>query len=261
MSEQGTIAEGTIPPPLDAGDGQQQQNTCGQRNNDRRTGNPSRRHGGSRGQNVQMNAAVRDFVGDTSDIGAVIALKNEKISKKAPFAMFREKLADYVIKTLTHPDDVFKIIKKMEDPEAKFEKEHMPTDLTNEEAKSMAKKSIFEQKCKLYVAREQTMKSNKSKIYSLIWGQCSPGLQAIIQGDKDFVTKEEKRDVLWVLEQVKLATAGIDERANQYENMCQVLLTFLTMRQGETESNDDYLERFKSNAETVKLTGGKELLW
>lgn len=60
-----------------------------------------------------------------------------------------------------------------------------------------------------------------------------------------------------MLEQVKLATAGIDVRANQYENMRQVLLTFLTMRQGETESNDDYLERFKSNAETVKLTGGK----
>ncbi len=183
--------------------------------------------------------------------------KNEKISKKVPFDMFREKLADYVIKTLTHPDDVVKIIKKMKDPEAEFEKEHMPTDLTAEEAKSMAKKSIFEQKCKLYVAREQTMKSNKSKIYSLIWGQCSPGLRAVVQGDKDFETKEEKRDVLWVLEQVKLATAGIDVRANQYENMRQVLLTFLNMRQGETESNDDYLERFKSNAETVKLTGGK----
>ena len=67
--------------------------------------------------------------------------------------MFREKLANYVIRTLTHPDDVVKIVRKMEDPATGFEKEHIPKDLTDEEAESMAKKSIFEQKCKLYVAR------------------------------------------------------------------------------------------------------------
>ena len=30
------------------------------------------------------------------------------------------------------------------------------------------------------------------------------------------------------------------------------------MKQGETEANDNYLERFKSNNMTVKLTGGKD---
>ena len=47
--------------------------------------------------------------------------------------MFREKLANYVIRTLTHPDDVVKIVRKMEDPATGFEKEHMPKDLTDEE--------------------------------------------------------------------------------------------------------------------------------
>ena len=30
------------------------------------------------------------------------------------------------------------------------------------------------------------------------------------------------------------------------------------MKQGETEANDNYLERFKSNLVTVELTGGKD---
>ena len=30
------------------------------------------------------------------------------------------------------------------------------------------------------------------------------------------------------------------------------------MKQGETEANDNYLERFKSNIMTVELTGGKD---
>jgi len=171
MSEQGANGGGTTPPPTDAGDTngspQQQQNAGGQRNNDRRNGNNNRRRGGGRGQNVQVNAAIRDFVGDTSDIGAVLGLRNEKISKKVPFDMFREKLANYVIRTLTHPDDVVKIVRKMEDPATGFEKEHMPKDLTDEEAESMAKKSIFEQKCKLYVARRTRADDEVKQIKNL----------------------------------------------------------------------------------------------
>ena len=58
------------------------------------------------------------------------------------------------------------------------------------------------------------------------------------------------------LEQLRLTTAGIDNKSNKYDNLRKVLRQFLNMRQYETESNDDYVMRFNANAETLKLTAG-----
>ena len=188
-------------------------------------------------------------------MGAVLGLQTEKMMHKVQFDTFREKVSDYVIKTLDYPDDVVGIVKQMKDLKMEFETKNMPKDLEDTE-KSQAKIQVFQMKCKLYVQREFTLDSNKSKIYSIIWGQCSTGLKGVIQGLADYKKKDEDRDVLWLLEQLRLTTAGIDNKSNKYDNLRKVLRHFLNMRQYETESNDDYVTRFNANAETLKLTAG-----
>ena len=55
-------------------------------------------------------------------------------------------------------------------------------------------------------------------------------------------------------------TVGIDSKSNRYKNLLSILLNLLTMRQGEIETLDGYLQRFKSNIQTVELVGGTECL-
>ena len=203
-----------------------------------------------------FDVSNKDFEGDTPDIGCVLGLRSEKISRKVQFNTFREKLEDYLTKNLTSPMDIMPILKDMKDPYNDFVRDHLPRDLTANEEKSTAKVEIFKQKIKKYVDRELLLHDNKIKIYSYVWGQCSGGLRAVISGDPEYKEKSDRRDLLWLLKKLKMAVAGLDEKANKYDIVYTALMIVVTMRQGETESNDDYLTRFKSNWETMMLIGG-----
>ena len=72
--------------------------------------------------------------------------------------------------------------------------------------------------------------------------------------------KEDKEDVIWLLEKLKFATVGIDETSNPEDNLHEILTTFLNMRQGDTEPDDDYLRRFRANSKTLDMAAGENFL-
>ena len=203
-----------------------------------------------------VDISNKDFEGDTPEIGCVVGLKSEKITAKVQFDTFRDKVTEFILKELTNGIDVVPYVKDMEDPSEDFVRRFLPTNLTTSERQDHVKKGVFEQKLKKYVDREYLMYDNRIKLYTYIWGQCSSGVKSVVMGENDFKEKHGRKDVIWLLVKIKLITAGLDSKTNKYDNIYEVMMTFLTMRQGETESNSDYLKRFKSNAETVKLMCG-----
>jgi len=100
------------------------------------------------------------------------------------------------------------------------------------------------------------LRRNLKKSYGLIWGQCSAGLQAYIKGTSAYATMAPIFNVVCLLYELKKATSGIDDKANIYVNMHDAMSTLYKMRQGNQETNDHYLARFKANVTAVKLTGG-----
>ena len=50
-------------------------------------------------------------------------------------------------------------------------------------------KEYFGRKDKKYLDRLDTLETNMQIIYDLILGQCSPGIQSILQGRKGFIKK------------------------------------------------------------------------
>eukprot|EP00957_Ditylum_brightwellii_P205800 15345491-Ditylum_brightwellii.AAC.1 len=105
----------------------------------------------------------------------------------------------------------------------------------------------------LYVERYNKIVNNIDKIFSYTWGQCTSSLQSVIVGLSEYEDKAAECDVIWLLKNLKLATASIDSKSNKYDNLIEAILTFFTMRQGDTKSNDEFLKRFKANAQTLEL--------
>ena len=48
----------------------------------------------------------RNFEGEKSSIGVVLGMRLEKIEKKVPFTIFREKIGNYISRTMKYIDEV-----------------------------------------------------------------------------------------------------------------------------------------------------------
>ena len=60
---------------------------------------------------------------------------------------------------------------------------------------------------------------------------------------------------------VKEISARIDNNNNKQFILHESLISFFTMRQGETESNNSFLNDFKSNVQNLELAGGSNFLY
>eukprot|EP00957_Ditylum_brightwellii_P004364 330947-Ditylum_brightwellii.AAC.1 len=100
---------------------------------------------------------------------------------------------------------------------------------------------------------------NIDKIFAYTWGQCTSSLILLIVGLSKYEDKAATCDMIWLLENLKLATAGIDSKSNKYDKLIEALLMFFTMRQGVMESNNGFLKLFKANAQTLELAGGEHI--
>ena len=82
-----------------------------------------------------MDTEVNNYKGYTPEVGYILALCTEKLTKKITFDNFREKLATYINIELTHATDVVCVVKHIKDPKINL-------DLTEEEEKSSMNKMI-----------------------------------------------------------------------------------------------------------------------
>jgi hypothetical protein len=216
-------------------------------------------------KSVMLKGAYSDFdagtfEGATPEIGMVLGLKGETLKNKGSFDLFREKVGDYVRKKLTDGHLVATYVTKMKDPTAQFVVDEMPVISDDDRKAGGSKLEVYQARLKIYLTMEYRLKANKVTVYTLVWGQLSAGLKAVIRGDERFEEMHDRKNILWLLERLKLITSGVDENANIYESAYKVLLDFLTIRQHESETNETYLEQFKDWHETLRVLCGDEFL-
>ena len=237
-------------------------NDVGNRGTSRGSGS-SRKHGRNQGNNTSsVDEELKVWKGACENIGGVLGMTSEVIDAKVPFDTFRDKLENYVMRTFDNGSDVIGIITELKDPADDFEARYMPKDIDEEELKKSAvKRTIHDQRCKAYVLREDKMVAAKSKIFGLIWGQCSVGLQAVIRHMDEYNTKKEGQDVIWLLKQVKVSTSGLDEKTNKFLQYHQAILRFWNMRQKPEESTDAYFKRYNSLLQTLEFAGGSHIFY
>ena len=69
----------------------------------------------------------------------------------------------------------------MEDPKAYLDTKNETKYLNEAEAKSRFKKYVLAERGRQYIEREVILVSNRNKIYGIIWGYCTPGLQSVLK--------------------------------------------------------------------------------
>ena len=86
-----------------------------------------------------------------------------------------------------------------------------------------------------------------NKICAFIWGKCTQILQGLVRNIDKYKDHAKAYNILWLLGEPKKLMSGIDMKMNIQEIMHNAMITFLKMRQGGTESNDDFMKLFNGN--------------
>ena len=202
-----------------------------------------------------FNPNVRFFKGSTPEIGATLSLPNERVPTDKGFEFFQDELETYILKELKNPTDVVTLVTDLVDPTQNF-LNNMPKpafDATQAAADPM-KKAVNDQMAKQFAQRIDALRTNIAKVYGLVWGQCTTGLQAEIKSEDDYNTKASAYNTLWLLKTVKKKSSGVATRGNKYLNMLNVLTHFFRDTiQGRNESEDTWYRRFKAECDTLEV--------
>ena len=205
------------------------------------------------------NRDTKSFVGETKELEVVLSLMTERVENAVSFEKFQEGLRNYVLKTYKKGEDIIPLVDRLEDPTSDFATRHEPADLTTEEMASPTKVKMWEIKVKRYMDREETLHENLNKLYAVVIGQCTNALRSTLKGDTEYVEKSNKFDTLWLLEKLKKVTAGVDAKANPVSVIHEQILSFLNLRQGQNELEDEYLARFNAKQKSLEMVGGDHI--
>ena len=200
-----------------------------------------------------------NYAGENPKIRVILALRTERFSNKVVYSTFTEKLKNYVLTTFEEARDIIPMIESRKDTTQDIVNEQ-PVDLSGEDKKNDVLQWLNREKVRQYYRRITILENNKETLYGLVWGQCSTGLQEVIKADEKYDAKAEKYDVIWILEKVKLVSAGVDEKQNKYCTLVRAITAFSTMRQGASESNDSFRKQVDANALMMKLSGGAHVM-
>ena len=214
-------------------------------------------HGSRKGK--VYNYQGYEHQGENANIGVILTLKNERFSNKVVFSIFIDKMRNHVLTSFEHGKDIVLILESLKDPKPDLDNTE-PKELTEAERKSEVKRWMKQEEVKLHIKRIKALESNKEKLYALIWGQCSHALQEVLKGDKFFYIKDHEYDCIWLLEKVKLASAGVNSKMNKHYTLLQALTSFCTIKQGVNESNDSFRKRVDAASLTLTLVGGEHFL-
>ena len=223
-------------------------------------GEQNTKGGDSWNRRTQVTSVAYNFEGAKIEIGGVLGMRHEKMKHKLVFDEFVEKFVVYLTANMTGAKDVIKTVLDRDDTLKRIDKEE-PKDLTDVEAKSAVKVLLKTDEVKKFGNRREQAKDNLVKIFGLIWGQCSTGLQTSLKGESGYEDAVDDHDVVWLLDTAQKVVAGVDMKANKLFVEQEALITFVTMRQGATEPTDGFINRVKHNAQTLRLAGGQRHLY
>ena len=200
--------------------------------------------------------------GENEGFGHVIGIKSEKLTHGKFYNEFKDLLMTHVGWDFRNGNDIASLIRDLKDPEAELVAEHAPKKPEKSADGDKYDPFVVEEwkmEHKMFLDRKMIMKGNIKKLYALVWGQCTQALKSELAGFDEYEENEKKANSLWLLEKIKVVSAGVDATANVVATYHQQYMSVSYLRQGLTESMEEYLKRFHALVATTKLAGGENI--
>ena len=159
-----------------------------------------------------------------------------------------EELKIYVGKTYTNADPIINLLENQTDGGLKN-----PDDPdTNATETDIA---IWKEKIKRYIIREEVYNGNKTRLYLLIWGQCTETLQTELKSVPEYKEFAADFDPIRLIKAIKTATHSFREQRYQQASAWRAMKTLYSSYMREGDSARDHVERINNHIEVLERLG------
>lgn len=165
------------------------------------------------------------------------------------FTTTTEEIAEYVGRNYKQGNYIKRAIEQMTPATLA-----MPADLA--QGASETAKEIWRQEISAYVKKKEILGTYMQNAYSLIYGQCSEGIQAKIESTPGQATVADKGDPIGLLKNIKTVMFQFQTTKYMPHAILDCKRRLYTMRQGKDMSVPDYFKVFKNNVDVVEHNGG-----
>ena len=108
----------------------------------------------------------------------------------------------------------------------------------------------------MIVELKSTLWQHISKLYGIIWVQCTPELKEDIIGLDGYRVKSNEYNCLWLFQHLKSNTFGAERSQYEYFSYVRDLISLMDIHQQDNESTEDISERIDSVLLNLKLVCG-----
>lgn len=203
---------------------------------------------GSRGrqQYARMVAARPKFDGCCEDLkGFVFDIRAGQADQ---YVKSVREIGLYMGRTYTNGADVKMAIETLTQPV--FDRpDDPPEDATQTETQ------IWKEEVKDFYQKRKSFQSNVKALYSLVWGQCSKGMQAKVEAQPGYNNVNANKDGIELLHLIKTVAFNYQSQKYLPHAVHKAKWHFYNCAQGRTATVQEYLEQFKNVVSVLDTMG------
>ena len=206
--------------------------------------NNNRRYNRNERNKTKFNGANESLNGNIFDFGSH--------GHREMYSKTMKAINNYIGQTFDNPGDIQTTIEQMEKYEIP-----MPLEPDNygTEDENKTEALIFEKQINRYILREELLNNNITKVFSLVWGQCTDTLKAKLESTNNWKDIQKNKDALQLLKEIKNIIFKFEDESYPMHSLFKANESVYLIKQQEDESNVKYYERFCNAVEAAEQYG------
>ena len=118
-----------------------------------------------------------------------------------------------------------------------------PPEPVGEDAENELRRVMYMGRYKRYLTKAEQLTNTLHSLFTIIWGQCSPGIQSRIRISIQFLIKKEEGDCAWLIEEIRKVMFNFRDGRYRLKTLLEDKLEILRFQQRRL-TTFEYFEKY-----------------
>ena len=227
--------------------------TPGNVENSNGNNNQSRNNRNKKGKG-KNNGQAQQFKGAIPEFGGTFCLDDEVPNGKE--CSLKDTLLATEVYVASNFPDTSKTMSPLFQPDPRNPSLSPPPEPTGDDADNNLKVTVYMKRLERHLDEEKLLANNLHRLFTIIWGQCSLGIQAKLKAKVEFLIKKEDGDCAWLINEVKQLMLGLGSGKYPLKVLAQAKIDLLRFQQGRLPTIV-YYEKYMELVHAYERRGGE----